>query len=141
MIILGIDPGYVNIAYTVFDSSTKKVLKSAKVEGRKLKSVYDNFEQLLLEFKIDALHIESQYCHPRNQSVYSKTLERNGIILLLCELNNIEVKSITPTSLKKKITGNGKADKNDIIKIVSPYFEGKSFDNHQADSLALCLIA
>ena len=63
-----------------------------------------------------------------------------GILMYWCEALEIIYTGITPTSIKKFITGSGKADKDMVIQSVKKLgFSPK--DDNEADALALLHLA
>lgn len=80
-----------------------------------------------------------------------------SIIVLLAGLNNIPVHEVYPTSMKKKITGNGRATKEEVcnsllschptlkkedLMVITPYKRKKGIkkiDYDKSDALALAL--
>jgi Holliday junction resolvasome RuvABC endonuclease subunit len=48
------------------------------------------------------------------------------------------IKMYSPATIKKQITGNGRADKNEMIVAAQHIFnQTRSFNSHEADALAI----
>ena len=60
------------------------------------------------------------------------------VIILIVAINNLPIFQYTPTAVKKTITGNGKADKPQVQKMLNILLTKHNFlDNDQSDALAV----
>ena len=67
-----------------------------------------------------------------------------GIIYLLSSMYGIEIKDFPPTTVKKQLTGNGRADKEEIIKVVEDLMTKQGLKvktNHESDAIAIAITA
>lgn len=87
------------------------------------------------------------YSHPakesenRSVSILSTDMV-NGLIAYICGKRNIDYFTYTPTSVKKNLCGNGRAPKEDVIKVIDEKFSiisNKTNKNHICDSVAIAL--
>ena len=61
-----------------------------------------------------------------------------GIVQIICYIWKIPHRSVHSLTIKKFMTGSGKATKEDMIKAVQKEYPGiKDLDEHQADAIAL----
>jgi crossover junction endodeoxyribonuclease RuvC len=127
MKILGIDPGLQVCGYACVDASSPKVnLTEAgvlrtdggrSIEGR-LNQIAEDIDSVLARFKPEVVAVEqlySHYAHPRTAILMGHA---RGVILQRCAAVGIEVKSFGATRIKKSITGNGHASKEQMQKTI-----------------------
>lgn len=127
MRILGIDPGLQVCGYACLEAGhDKEQLIEAGVirtEGgseiqEKLNRIAEDTQSLLKTFKPDVVAVEqlyAHYAHPRTAILMGHA---RGVILQKCAEAGIEVKSFSATRIKKSITGNGRASKEQIQRTI-----------------------
>jgi crossover junction endodeoxyribonuclease RuvC len=127
MRILGIDPGLQVCGYACIeaDSGEEKLIEAGvfRTSGdltleQRLNQIADDIETLLRRFSPEVVAVEqlySHYTHPRTAILMGHA---RGVILQKCAEANIEVKSFSATRIKKTITGNGRASKQQIQRTV-----------------------
>lgn len=69
--------------------------------------------------------------------------ESRGAILLTCSLNRVPLREYTPLQVKQAVTGYGKADKNQIQKMVKIILNLRELPkpDDAADALAIAICA
>jgi crossover junction endodeoxyribonuclease RuvC len=75
-------------------------------------------ESLLKSFKPDVVAVEelySHYAHPKTAILMGHA---RGVILQRCAQAAIEVRSFSATRIKKSITGNGRASKEQVQRTI-----------------------
>lgn len=120
MNILGIDPGTKNCGYAIIKNSNKNVLLEAgliKIKEKELQYQISEFiEGINLVFKnwkIDSVAIENIFFAYNPKTVIKLAQFRGAIMLkIIQEIGNFS--EYTPLQIKKSITGNGKATKNQV---------------------------
>jgi len=123
MRILGIDPGLQVCGYGCIeiDSERENLIEAGvlrtdekdSIEVR-LNRIAEDIELLLKNFQPDTVAVEelySHYAHPRTAILMGHA---RGVILQKCAEAGIEVRSFSATRIKKSITGNGRAKKEQI---------------------------
>jgi crossover junction endodeoxyribonuclease RuvC len=127
MRILGIDPGLRVCGYACVEkaSDEEKLLEAGiirTVSGsaieQKLNRIAEDTESLLESFKPDVVAVEelySHYAHPRTAILMGHA---RGVILQKCAEAAIEVRSFSATRIKKSITGNGRASKEQVQRTI-----------------------
>ena len=125
MRILGIDPDLGVCGYAVLDrcDSQDTVIEAGTVETdeklpieKRLNQIAADIEIILEKFRPQQVAIEqlySHYAHPRTAILMGHA---RGVILQKCAQANIEVKSFSATRIKKSLTGNGRASKEQVQK-------------------------
>jgi crossover junction endodeoxyribonuclease RuvC len=123
MRVLGIDPGLQVCGYGCLDVSGGSyslveagVLKTdsgAAIEV-KLNSIAEDINQVLEKLSPEVVAVEelySHYAHPRTAILMGHS---RGVILQKCAEAGIEVRSFSATRIKKSVTGNGRASKEQV---------------------------
>jgi crossover junction endodeoxyribonuclease RuvC len=127
MRILGIDPGLQVCGYACLDTNADEhVLCEAGVIRTssqsplqaKLDQIAGDVESLLRRFVPEIVAVEqlySHYTHPRTAILMGHA---RGVILQKCAEASLEVRSFSATRIKKSITGNGRASKQQMQKTI-----------------------
>lgn len=149
MIILGIDPGYGRMGYAILEKEkgVEKLRDYSCVEtspkdeyfGRVL-CVAAAVEKLIKKHKPEVLAIETVF-FTTNQKTALKTAEIRGIIIYIALKNKLRVVEYTPLQVKSAVCGYGKADKNQVRKMVEMIMKLKDSPklDDTSDAIALCL--
>jgi len=127
MRILGIDPGLQVCGYaylkanqdknTLIEAGILSTSSGSKIEA-KLNQIAEDVESLLKKFQPAIVAVEelySHYTHPRTAILMGHA---RGVILQRCAQAAIEVRSFSATRIKKSITGNGRASKEQVQKTI-----------------------
>lgn len=88
--------------------------------GERLHSIRTFLSNLVIEYKIEDCLIELPVLAGLNGSNLSKVV---GIVEEICYLNTITYRTISPKSMKLKLTGKGNASKDEVR-----FWVGKSLD-------------
>ena len=156
MLILGIDPGTATTGYGLVNSDgnggTKVVNwglittdKNGFKENR-LEFIYDETLSLIIKYSPDLFVIEKVF-FATNAKTAIAVGQAQGVMLLAASKQKVTVVEYAPGTIKKVITGSGKAKKADIQKAVrkilgprvkSAAHKKTHFDN-AADALAIAL--
>ena len=91
-------------------------IKSADTCSR-LQEVHSGLTSLIKRFKPDALSIERLF-FAKNRKTALAVAEARGVVLLTTTLARLNVYEYTPLEIKKNITGDGTADKEQLKKMV-----------------------
>ena len=125
--IVGIDPGLQVCGYacldmdgdreTVVEAGVLKTTHDAPLEVR-LNEIAEDIEMLLSRLAPEIVAVEalySHYAHPRTAILMGHA---RGVILQQCARARIEVRSFAATRIKKSVTGNGRASKEQIQRTI-----------------------
>jgi crossover junction endodeoxyribonuclease RuvC len=127
MRILGIDPGLQVCGYACVESDSPQVklieagvfrTTGGKAIETRLKQIAEDIDSVLDKFKPDVVAVEqlySHYAHPRTAILMGHA---RGVILQRCAQADVEVKSYSATRIKKSVTGNGHASKEQMQKTI-----------------------
>jgi len=125
MRILGIDPGLQVCGYACLETDgNREVIVEAGVfrtSGElpleaKLHQIAVDIEAVLRKFAPDVVAVEelySHYAHPKTAILMGHA---RGVILQKSAAAGVEVKSFSATRIKKSLTGNGRASKEQVQK-------------------------
>jgi len=125
--ILGIDPGLEITGYgciSVHDSglylNEAGIIRTKKSDELpyRLSELYDGFTDILKEFEPEVVVIEELYTHykfPRTAIIMGHA---RGTLILATGKRSIDVVSYSATRIKKSLTGNGHASKEQMQRMI-----------------------
>jgi len=125
MKILGIDPGSRNLGYSILEFEYNKIVlveagllrfKETKLKEQILE-LNGGIELILNEYKIDEVAIEDIFFAYNPQTVL-KLAQFRGALCMKIVLTVGEYSEYTPLQVKKALTGNGKASKEQVAFMV-----------------------
>jgi crossover junction endodeoxyribonuclease RuvC len=133
MRVLGIDPGTRITGYgcvDVADGALEPTLVEAGVVRFKagqplddrLKYLHADLSELLAELKPDVVAIEKLYAHYKHPRTAIVMAHGRGVILLAAAQAGLPVEDLPSTAVKKSITGNGHASKQQIQQAVQSQY-------------------
>jgi len=149
MKILGIDPGIGKCGWAVIDfqASKVKVLGFGCIEtspkkeiSKRLEEVYEEISKIIQKYSPEALSIEELFFNTNAKTAFVVGQAR-GVILLAASQKNLEISIYTPLQVKIAITGYGRAEKDQIGKMVKTILNLKEIPkpDDTADALAIAL--
>jgi len=150
MKILGIDPGLQVCGYALMEAeSGREALVEAGVvrtDGEaaleeRLDQIARDMQTLLDRFGPGVVAVEelySHYAHPRTAILMGHA---RGVILQKCAEAGVEVRSFSATRIKKSVTGNGRASKEQVQRTVQTILAlpEQPEPNDVADAIAVAL--
>lgn len=147
-LVMGIDPGTIitgysliqplNTQFQVIDYGCIRPPPQLKLSDRYL-IIFNSVNCLLEKYHPLALAIETQYVHKNVQSAIKLGMAR-GIVMIAAKQRNIPVYEYGPSKVKLAVSGNGKASKYQIQKMMQALFSlPKTPPEDAADALALAL--
>lgn len=153
MRILGIDPGYERLGIAVLEKNKgdkkEKVIfsecfkTSSKLDfSERLLLIGDEVNKVIKKYKPEILSIETLFL-TTNQKTVMHVAEARGVILYEAIKNDLKIFEATPLQIKMATTGYGKADKNQVIKMVGMLVDidnTKKVDD-ELDAIAIALTA
>ena len=148
MRILGIDPGLRTCGYACLEINGEKLIEAGifrtdpngPLEVR-LNRIAEDIGSLLKKFTPSIVAVEqlySHYAHPKTAILMGHA---RGVILQKCAEAQIEVKSFSATRIKKSVTGNGRAAKEQVQRSVQTLLALPTIPepNDVADAIAVAL--
>ena len=152
MIILGIDPGIAIVGWGIIDYSgfgtkIKPIAFGAittnsteKTEDRIL-HVYDELTAVIAKYRPECAAVEELFFNT-NQKTGIIVAEARGVILLACRQAGLPIHEYTPLQIKQAVVGYGRADKHQVIEMVTMFLglakPPKPDDTADALAAAIC---
>jgi len=127
MKILGVDPGLRVCGYALFEvnSQEEKLLEAGVIRSgekdelpERLNKISQDFTELLEQLRPDTVAIEQLYSHYKHPRTAILMGHARGVILQKCAEKGIGVKNFSATRIKKSITGNGRASKEQMQRAI-----------------------
>ena len=149
MRILGIDPGTAIVGYGIIDYKKNKYEnvkygciytdKNLDLETR-LFNIYEELDELIREYKPDAIAIEELYFFKNAKTVISVGQAR-GVIVVVSMKNKLKPVGYTPLQVKMGVTGYGKAEKRQVQEMVQKILKLENIPepDDAADGLAVAI--
>ncbi len=152
MKILAIDPGYDRLGVAVLEKEQgkKEVLMysdcfqtSSKLTlSERIFLIGTEVARLIKKYKPDLLAIETLFM-TTNQKTVMGVSEARGVIIYEASRNNLGIREFTPLQIKIAVASYGRADKEDVRKMVKRLIvlpEKKQIDD-EIDAIAVGLTA
>lgn len=148
--VLGLDPGFGRLGFGAIEvvRGKTRVLDCGIIStdkdtpfGERLVQLADDLETLFQALKPSHIVVEKLF-FTKNAKTAMQVAEARGVILYLAAKRRIPVSEYTPSQVKSAVTGDGKADKKAIQKMVKIMLGLKSAPkiDDAADALALALM-
>ncbi|MBU1119283.1 crossover junction endodeoxyribonuclease RuvC [Patescibacteria group bacterium] len=127
MIVLGLDPGLARVGYGVVRKDTAGLTavdygcitteKTLPIPSR-LMSICEDLEKIIERVKPDAVAIE-QLFYFKNEKTLIAVSEARGVLLCTCQRKVLPISEYTPLQIKQALTGDGRAPKEQVQKMVA----------------------
>ena len=149
-IILGIDPGTMAMGYGLITVKGNNVsllelgvLKPGKIKDsyKKLQLIFNTVSGLITKYQPTDFAIEAPFFGKNVQSML-KLGRAQGVAIAAAMRHGLEVTEYSPKKVKQSITGNGNADKVQVMKMLQTLLSFKEspkhFDATDALAVAMC---
>jgi crossover junction endodeoxyribonuclease RuvC len=128
--ILGVDPGLQVTGYAILETAVigprvceAGIIRSA--EGRthadmaqRLHLLYNGIEEVIKQFAPQVMAVEQLYAHYEHPRTAILMGHARGVLLLAAGQNGLPVVSYNATRIKKTVTGNGRAGKEQVQRTI-----------------------
>jgi crossover junction endodeoxyribonuclease RuvC len=149
VIVLGIDPGVANTGYGVvaLDRGRLVALDGGVVEtaagldaGARLARIHERVGELMDGYRPDAVAVEDLYFGANTRSAFAVGQAR-GVVVLAAGQRRIRCASYTPQQVKAAVCGSGRADKDQVQRMVQTLLALPDLPrpDHAADALAVAI--
>ncbi|WP_033515944.1 crossover junction endodeoxyribonuclease RuvC [Bifidobacterium cuniculi] len=150
MMILGVDPGLTRCGVGVIEAGANRRLSFIHVDvvrsdphmsqDLRLLAIYNGLAAKIEEFAPDTVSIERVFAQENRNTVLG-TAQAAGMAMLAAAQRNIPVALHTPTESKMAITGNGKAGKIQMERMVARLLNLNTLPTpaDAADALAIAI--
>lgn len=151
MRVIGIDPGLNNIGWAILEqisnsivyiASGKLVTKSCETKSQRLGFISVEIEKIITEYGPLLAAVEETFINVNAQSSISLSQARGAILSSIGRLS-IDLIELAPNKIKKTIVGNGRAEKEQVqkmLKLVIPKVTFNSSDEADAIAIAYCAL-
>lgn len=127
--ILGIDPGLTITGYGILETGGERphlceagIIRTADDGATDLEekvcSVYKGVVEVIAHFKPEAMAVEQLYAHYDHPRTAILMGHARGVIFLAATLAGVPVHSYAATQVKKIVTGNGRASKEQVQRTI-----------------------
>ena len=153
MRILGIDPGFERLGIAILEKNKndkkEKVIfsecfkTSPKLDfSKRLNLIGEEIKKIIKEYKPKILSIETLFLNT-NQKTVMRVAEVRGVAIYEASLSGLEIFEASPPQIKIATTGYGRANKEQMIKMVKILVEidkNKTSDD-ELDAIAIAITA
>lgn len=150
MLILGIDPGLAIVGWGIIESNRGNIRPVAygaittpahtDIESRLL-MIQNDLETIINKYKPDEMAIEELFFNT-NITTGIAVAEARGVILCTAHKLGVKISEYTPLQVKQAVVGYGKAEKKQVIAMVTSLLKLKSppkpDDTADAVAIAIC---
>ena len=149
MIILGIDPGLAIVGWGVveYNGSRFTTLGYGSIQTpagmeteQRLSVIYDGIKNLIETYKPDNMAIEELFFNT-NQTTGIRVAEARGVIIMCAYRMGVRTFEYTPLQVKQAVVGYGRAEKKQVITMVTMFLGLKTppKPDDTADALAIAV--
>ena len=127
MIVLGIDPGTAALGYGIVESrgARLRMIDAGCLETkpdaslpRRLLAIHAFLDELIALHKPDIVAVERLFFSRNVQTAFAVGQAR-GVVLLAAAQAEVPVREATPSEVKLAVTGSGRADKDQVGRMVA----------------------
>ena len=150
MVILGIDPGFAIVGWGVLECVGGKfrVMGYGSIQTKaglpieeRLAQIYSGMNTIIDKYKPDTMSIEELFWNT-NQKTGICVAEARGTILLAAHQKGLKIFEYTPLQVKQAVVGYGRAEKKQVITMVTSMLKlptpPKPDDTADALAIAVC---
>ena len=150
MIILGIDPGYAIVGWGVIEYSGSKfrtlgygsiTTPAGMPTVDRLERIYKGMLELIEKYHPDEMAVEELFFNT-NITTGIAVAEARGVILCTAHAKGVKISEYTPLQVKQAVVGYGKAEKHQVIAMVTSILRlkkpPKPDDTADAVAIAIC---
>ena len=135
--------GLIKVTGNIVQLLEMGVLKPGKVDDpyKKLQLIYNTVSGLIIKYKPDAFSIEAPFFGKNVQSML-KLGRAQGVCIAAAMSHGLDVTEYAPKKIKQSVTGNGNANKEQVLKMLQQILnfkeDPKYFDASDALAVAVC---
>ncbi len=156
MIILGVDPGSRLLGYGLIEKTGNEIrvvdhgtiqlfhkeYKNIPVDETtpsRLKEIFIKLSEVIQKYRPQVVAVEKVF-FAKNAVSALKLGQARGVVLLTAAIHDLEIYEYSVTEVKSMVTGHGRADKEQVAKMLQLTLGAKEFATADAsDALALAL--
>lgn len=152
IVYLGIDPGLGTTGYGVVEylEGNPRLLDAGVIRSsaddmlaRRLDELFRGLVEVMGRFSPEAMGIEELYSHYRHPITAVRMAHARGVLCLAAVQNGVRPVELPATRIKKLVTGNGRAPKEQVAGMVGRLLgiRGEIRPNDVTDALAVAIAA
>ncbi len=148
MIALGIDPGTRNLGWGVVRREGTRLIHLAhgviRMNGewelaRRLEKLFSELEEVVATYRPEVGSVEGIFFDKNPQSA-AQLGHARGVVLLVLQRGGLLVREHAPARVKRTLTGNGQAEKDQVAQMVTAILKLESQPaSDAADALAIAM--
>ncbi len=149
MIILGIDPGYAIVGWGVLEYQNNKfrplgfgsIQTPAGMDPNlRLAEIYRGMNEIIDKYKPTQMAVEELFFNTNSKTAIMVAQAR-GVILMSAQLRGVAISEYTPLQVKQAVVGYGRAEKKQVISMVTTMLGLKNppKPDDTADALAVAI--
>lgn len=146
MKILGIDPGYDIVGWSIINDNFKVenygVIKTSTEDlfDERLLDIHRSLDVIIDEYRPECAAVEKIFFQNNTKTAIS-VAKAVGVIILTLKLKNISYTEYSPTEVKHSVTGYGKASKEQIYFMMKKLLKVEKIEgpDDAADALAIAV--
>lgn len=148
MRILGIDPGLGTTGYGIIEGRNLKLIEAGVIRTEantpiqsRLKKIFDGTCEIIEEHKPSVLVLEKIYSHYKHPTTAILMGHARAVICLASGIHGVNLRNYPSTKIKKTITGNGHASKQQVQRMVQNILKLKNTPEpvDVSDALAMAI--
>ncbi len=149
MKVLGIDPGLAKVGYGVVNTADPMTLLACGVirtrpstsPGERLVEIARDLRQLVRQHRPQLAAVEKFFFYRSSNTI--AVVQARGVVLMTMARLQVPTLEYAPTQIKRTLTGDGRADKDQILNAVMRAFclENPPQPDDAADAIAVALTA
>ena len=150
MIIFGIDPGLAIVGWGVIEYQNLRfrtiacgsiTTEAGKPTEARLAEIYEGMTELIARYRPEAMAVEELFFNT-NITTGIRVAEARGVILLAAKQADVAIFEYTPLQVKQSVVGYGRAEKGQVIAMVTRILglpaPPKPDDTADALAIAVC---
>lgn len=125
MRILGIDPGLNATGYGLIEDESFRPIEAGVIRTEsntpiqeRLKKIFDELSCIIKEHRPGVLVLEKIYSHYKHPTTAILMGHARAMVCLACGLHGVKLVNYPSTKIKKTVTGNGHASKQQVQRMV-----------------------
>lgn len=128
MRILGVDPGLIRTGYGLIEAEgpdKMKLIEAGVINtlagdgiSKRVADIYGNLTDVIKEYGPEVLVLEKLYSHYKHPATSILMGHARGVVCLACGMNGVRLVNYPSTRIKKAVTGNGRAGKHQVQRMV-----------------------
>lgn len=150
MIILGIDPGLNATGYGITEAvaTRLRVLTAGDIRppkkiplSQRLAAIHEVLSALMRQYHPDTVVLEQLFTHHHHVTTAALMAHARGVACLAAQEHGVRMAEYPPTQVKKSLTGNGRASKEQVARMVQQWLgcADPSWSIDATDALALTI--